>query len=749
VQSLHFTFWGTPWDGSHDVERGNCLNEEDPGAPLGSCKAMGPVDPPVNLVKSYVTLPPAPCGVPLDFAATVRSWQGPAEAQAGAATNGLDICRSSLTIPRVQLTSRSAGIGSGLVFTLDVNDGGGILNPGGISVPAIKKAVMQLPEGLTVNPSVASGLQGCTPAQFAQETLNPTPGAGCPDASKVGTLRVDEMMGIPKPVEGSLYLATPYDNPMRTLIALYIVTRSAERGLLVRSVGKLEPDPRTGRLVVTFDDLPRLLYTRFTADLRGGLRSVFVSPLACGNYATDVDMHSWAATNPHPLTRDSSTFIVDNACPPPGAPAFAPGLKAGSINPNASSYSPFYLQMTRSDSEQEITSYSATFPPGLLGKIAGIPYCPEGAAQAASGKSAEQELAAPSCPAASEIGSTVTGYGVGGILAWAPGKLYLAGPYKGAPLSVLAIDAAKIGPFDLGTVVVRSGIRINRETAQASIDATGADPIPHILAGIPIHVRDIRVFVDRPDFIVNPTNCAPLEVASALTGAGANLFDGGADDSRATTTTPYNLLNCSALGFRPRLAFRLRGKTKHGAYPALRATYTPRPGEANLARAGVSLPPSLFLAQEHIGRICTRRESLADACPADSIYGYAQAYTPLLDEPMQGPVYLRSSDNLLPDLVFALRGPGGLEVALPGTIDSGGGDRIRVTFKTIPDAPLTRFVVRMKGGGRGLLINAASLCGAPQRAGVVFTGHNGLEASSRPALRARCAKAKKKRRGNK
>jgi hypothetical protein len=755
---LELTLWGTPWDYDHDGQRGDCLNEADPSTPYGTPTVIGPsftagtcsIGPPSYLdayAKSLITLPAGPCGVPLDFAAAARSWQAPGtSAEVAAQANGggaLSECKSSLTVPKVQLSTAEAGIGSGLVFTLEVSDGGGILNPKGVAVPAIKRAVVSLPEGLTINPAVASGLEACTSAQFAEETADPAPGEGCPNASKVGTVAVEGMLGLAAPIAGSLFLAQPYENPLGSQVALYIVVRSPARGLLVKSVGALVPDPHSGRLVATFDQLPRLLYTRFTLSLREGLRSVFVSPPACGPYATDVQMHSWAGTNPHPLTQGSSTFNIDGGpgggpCPGPGLPPFAPALKAGSINPNAGSYTPFYLQMTRTDAEQEITSYSATFPPGLLGRIAAIPYCPAEALEAAKSKSAAAEIAQPSCPAGSEIGRTVSGYGVGGILAYAPGRLYLAGPYHGAPLSVVAIDAALIGPFDLGVVAVRSAIRIDPATAQASIDAAGSDPIPHILAGIPIHLRDVRVFVDRPNFTLNPTDCSALSVSSRLSGAGTDLFD-SADDTAASATTPYGLLDCTSLGFSPKFALGLRGGTKRGAHPSLRAVYVPRAGDVNLARAAVTLPPSLFLAQEHIRGVCTQAQLDADACPPDSAYGHVQASTPLLDRPLKGSVRLLSAGHLLPDLLFALRGPGGLRIDLQGRVSSGPGGGLRVRFDSLPDAPVSRFALSMDGGGRGLLsVAATDLCASPQRATVRFSAHDAAIAASRPRLVLRC-----------
>lgn len=752
LRHLRLTIWGTPWlppppgAGSpppplpHDDQRGNCLDEAG-GAPLAAnCQVFGPgVYAPASKIKSYVTLPTTPCGTPPAFAAEAVSWAGEV-AQAGATIAPLAKCNKALSIVKVQLMTDAAAARTGMAFNLDVNDGGGILNPGGIARPAIKTAVAALPEGVTINPSLGAGLGVCSEAEFARESAGSEPGAGCPNSSKIGDVSAEGVLGLDERLQGGLYLAAPHANPFGTLLAVYMVARSPRRGLAVKSLGKIEPDPRTGRLVATFDELPRLLYTHFSLTLREGQRSTLVSPPTCGLYRAGLETASWA--EPSSFTPDSSYFLINRGenggpCPTGGAQPFAPGLLAGSINPTAAAYSPFYLRMTRSDGEQEITSYSATFPPGLLASLAGVGECPDAAIAAAAARSGAEEQASPSCPAASSIGHTLAGYGVGGVLAWAPGGLYLAGPYRGAPLSVVAIDAALIGPFDLGTVVVRQAIRIDRRSARASIDGSGSDPIPHILAGIPTHLRDIRVFVDRPHFTVNPTSCDPMQVSSSLGGAGADPFD-PADDTSAGSSQRYQLLNCSALGFKPALTMRLRGAGRHGGYPSLHAVYRPRPKDANLGAVSVTLPHSAFLAQEHIDTVCTRAQFNADACPPGSVYGHARALTPLLDEPLAGPVYLRSSRTALPDLVADLRGRG-IEIEVPARIDSSRGG-IRANFEGLPDAPVTSFTMDLFGGRRGLISNAESPCAGIHRANARFIAQSNETAVLHPRMKAKCPK---------
>lgn len=751
LRAMRLRIWGSPWMPAHDPARGNCLNEqtggtwEDPADLAYPCRVAAPNKPLESEVKSFLTLPSTPCGSLLWYRAHASSWQGEG-AEAFASTPALKGCNKPLSFPKVQLLTDAAASRTGLAFNLEVIDGGGILNPAGIARPAIKEAVLSLPEGLTINPSLGAGLRACSVGEFARETATSVAGGGCPNGSKIGTVVVNGVLGLDEPVDGSVYVATPRQNPFGTLLAVYMVARSPRRGLIVKSSGKIEAEPRTGRLLVTFDQLPRILYTHFSLNLREGQRSVLISPPLCGEYPTEMRTASWA--EPDVFRSESTVFRIirgeaGGPCPGGGIPPFQPGLLGGSLNAAAGAYTPFYLRMTRTDGEQEITSYSATFPPGLLGKIAGISECSDAAIAAARHRSGSEEQAIPSCPASSQVGRTMAGFGVGNTLAWAPGNLYLAGPYHGAPLSLVAIDSALIGPFDLGTVVVRSAIRIDPRSAQARIDSSGSDPIPHILEGIPLHLRDIRVYVDRPGFMLNPTSCDPSEVQSILTGAGGDLFN-SADDSSARSSQRFQVLGCPALGFRPRLSLRLRGSTRHGGYPSLRAVYRPRPGDANLKAIAVSLPPTLFLAQEHLRTVCTRVQFAASNCPAGSVYGQARARTPLLDQPLEGPVYLRASSNPLPDLVADLQGRG-IEIEVVGRIDSPRGKGIRATFEGLPDAPVTDFVMSLRGGKRSLLQNAAPICRRSSRAGVRYIAQSNATAVQHPRLLAKCVKPASKK----
>ncbi len=289
-------------------------------------------------------------------------------------------------------------------------------------------------------------------------------------------------------------------------------------------------------------------------------------------------------------------------------------------------------------------------------------------------------------------------------------------------------------------IVVRQAIEIDPRSAQVSIDARASDPIPHIIGGIPIHLRDIRVYISKPGFTLNPTSCEPFQTSSTLTGSSPPFAD--PTESTATVSNLFQVSNCSSLGFRPHFSLKLLGGTRRGAFPALRATFSERPGDANLAYAQVALPHAEFLAQEHIDTVCTMPQFDREACPAGSVYGYAKATTPLLPEPLQGPVYLRSGTHLLPDMVAALRGDGGIAIDLVGRIDSVGG-AMRATFEGLPDAPAARFQLTLFGGKRGLLVNSTNVCSAPLAATARFVAHNNAALASRVPLGNGCHKHRK------
>jgi hypothetical protein len=747
---LKLTLWGTPWAVAHNFQRGECLNEAEPESPWANTCSTGSREEQPQL--AYLTVPSA-CRQPLVFGATIESWQQTGAVARRAFTHfdegeseTLEGCSQVPFEPTAQafVANPRASSPSGFDFDLEVGSEG-LLGPKRLNPAAVRNAVVTLPEGMTINPSVGAGLIGCSPTQYAAETVSSPAGAGCPNGSKIGDFTVQSPL-FPETVEGSLFLATPYANPFGSLIAIYLVAKAAERGVLVKVAGKLEANPITGSLVATFEDLPQLPYTNLKIHFREGQRSPLATPALCGSFHTGISLTPWssAAGELHTALSTPITSGPEGTSCPTGNPPFDPQAQAGSINSQAGAYTPFYIHLTRTDTEQEITSYSTALPPGLTGDIAGIPYCSDAAIEAARQAGGFEEEAQPSCPESTEIGHTISGYGVGPALDFAPGGLYLAGPFHGSTLSIVAIDSAVVGPFDLGTVVVRSAIDVNPQTAQVSIDSSGSDRIPRIIDGIPIHLRDIRVYISRRHFTVSPTSCEPFSVTSTLTGSGAGVGEPSLQ-STATAIAPYQAFDCASLPFAPQLRLRLRGGTSRGDFPALRAELLPRAGDANISSAKVTLPSSEFLEQSHIKTICTQPEFSQEKCPAGSVYGTAQAFSPLLAQPLEGPVYLRSApERTLPDLVADLHGGGlGLRIEVVGHIDSVHGG-LRGTFESVPDAPVSRFVMNLKGGKQGLLVNSQDLCGAPQSADAKFIGHNNAGIRLHPELEVNCKESPSK-----
>jgi hypothetical protein len=778
VVGTEIEFWGQPADPVHTPER-SCAGQAYPRSGGPSCPSSAP-DVPFFRMPTSCT----PAGEGLAWSIHMDSWEHPGAELADEQPDLSDPAWKSKTIEtheapgfpypeeiegvrqwgdsvgveecdRVPVkgslsatpTSIDTETSSGLAVHVEVPNVG-LENRNTISTSDIKGVKVTLPQGVTINPSQAEGLGVCSPAQYESTELSffPTPGKGCPDNSKIGSVEVHTQL-LDETIPGDVYIAQQDDpatsqhgaeNPFDSLLAIYIVLHEPQRGILIRLPGKVETDEATGRIVTTFDNLPQTPFESFDFHFREGARAPLVTPPTCGTYTTEAVFTPWSDPTKK-LESDSSFQIVHGIgggpCPSGGTPPFHPGFSAGSINNNAGAYSPFNMRLTRSDGEQDMTRFSAVLPPGVLGKLAGVGKCPDSAIAIAKAKTGRQEQASPSCPANSEIGRSLVGAGVGSVLTYVPGQIYLGGPFHGDPLSVIAITPAVAGPFDVGTVVVHQALTLNPKTAEVEVDGSASDPIPHILKGIPAKLRDIRVYVDRDKFTLNPTSCDPSATDATLFGSGGNVFS-SADDVPVSLSDRFQAASCASLGFKPKLALNLKGGTKRGGHPGLTATYKPRSGDANVKGLVVTLPRSAFLDQGHIRTICTRVQFAAKACPKAAQYGFIKAFTPLLDQPLEGPVYLRSSNHKLPDLVFDLHGLVDVEVAT--RIDSFHGG-IRASVEDAPDAPLSKVLLKMQGAKKGLIVNSRNLCAGINKADVGFTGQNGKEAEAKPELRPQCA----------
>jgi hypothetical protein len=714
VLDVKTTLWGAPADSSHDAERGEVCFTPIPICGNGNHKAGTNV---VPLIRN-----PTQCtGNPLPVKLTVQPWEDPAlNLEAFSQLPPITNCAQVQFGPRmtIQPSSTQAGSPSGYDVDLTLPQ-----NPDarGIATSDLRDAVVTLPQGVRLSTAIADGLQACSEAQLGPATTQPPE---CPSASKVGTA-VLRTPSLPNPLTGAVYLGGPSSGeitgpPYSLLLAL------EGEGVSIKLAGEVQVDPTTGQITATFRDNPQLPFEDLRLQFNDGPRAPLVNPDSCGTYTSSYQLTPWSGNAP---VSGTSSFDISQNCS--AGSSFDPKLQAGSVNPVGGHYSPFVLRVTRPDGQQNLSSIQATLPEGMLAKLAGVPLCPD------------SSVGGGNCPASTRVGSVTVAAGAGPnpLFVPQPGKagtaIYLAGPFGGAPYSLVVKVPAQAGPFDLGNVVVRNALHVNPETTQVTAKS---DPLPQILQGIPIEYRDLRVEIDRDNFTVNPTSCEPMRVLSTI---------GGADGAIAHPSSRFQVGDCAALPFAPKLALRVFGKTSRNAKPRLRAVLTAKPGEANIARAQVNLPRSEFLEQAHIKTICTRAQFNAGAghgagCPRGSIYGHASARTPLLDAPLAGPVYLRSSSHKLPDLVAVLNGQ--IDVELAGRIDSGPNGGIRNTFEVVPDAPVSRFVLEMKGGKKGLLVNSENLCAktAQTRASVRFVGHNGKVHAFKPKVANGCKQASKR-----
>ena len=706
---------------------------------------------------------PAECdGRPLVTHAYMDSWQHPCTYNPDGSPNldDPDWAITSSEAPPVSGCNQLAGLfhptieahpettqadsPTGLDVNIKVPQSEGVQTLG---TPPLRKAVVTLPAGMSVNPSSANGLQGCSLAQVGVSAAGQPDGEAphCPDASKIGTVEL-ETPALPGVLEGQIYVAKQTENPFHKLLALYIVVNDPKTGVIVKLPGEISADATTGQLTTIVDNSPQFPFSELRTHFFGGQRAALRTPALCGTYKVTSQLTPWSAPESGPPATPSASFKISSApgggpCPTiPAAQPNKPAFSAGTLTPIAGAFSPFSLRLAREDGSQELKGLNVTLPPGLVGKLAGVAECSDGALATAAEKSGAAEQASPSCSASSQVGTVTVGAGAGLTPYYAAGHVYLAGPYKGAPLSLAVITPATAGPYDLGTVVVRNALQVNTETARIT---AVSDPIPAILQGIPLDVRSIAIDMSRPDFTLNPTSCEKMAVA----GEALSVLN-----QIAPLSNPFQVGECKKLGFAPKLALDLKGSTKRGGTPAFKATLSyPKGSYANIASASVALPHSEFLDNAHIKTVCTRVQLAANQCPKGSIYGYARAIIPLLDKPLEGPVYLGTGyGHELPDLLADLNGQ--IHVVLNGTIDSIHGG-IRNRFEVVPDAPVSKFTLEMRGGKKGLLENSENLCRKTQHATAKFTAQNGKTANYSPVLTNDCkgsgAKGKKKHRHGK
>ena len=702
IEGVKLTLWGVPADPSHDTLR------QPPGVGGITGAAVSSQSPRV----AFLSSPTSCTDDPSSFTVRGDSWEHRGVFDTRTLTTDEDGtpfnfegCERLPFDPTVDVKplARVADAPTGLDVDLTVpqtND------PDGLATAQVRRVAMTFPEGMSVSPSSAAGLGACSPAQIALGT-NAAP--QCPNSAKLGTVTIDTPL-LPDPLVGDVVLATQNANPFNSLIALYIVAKGP--GFYLKLPGKIDLDPTTGRLTATFDNTPQLPFTSLHVAFQGGSQAPLATPTACGTYNTHVEITSWASATPVSL---DSPMTIDQGC---DALPFAPSFTAGTTNPLAGQDSPFVFTLTRADRMPFLSNISTALPPGLLARIGSVTQC--GAGPAATG----------ACPADSKIGSTAVLSGPGAQPLALGGDVYLTGPYnnpatgQNAPfgLSIAVPTAGQAGPFDLGVVVVRAGIYVDRN-AHVTVKS---DPLPTIIQGIPLRLRQVVVNIDRPHFMFNPTSCS----SSSVFGAFGAL--GGATSQQSVKFQPGG---CGDLDLKQKIALTFTGKssTKDGTHPGVDATLTDPGGGANLDKVEVKLPLSVALDPDNAQELCKPLQRLALNCPKTSIVGSATAVS-ILPHPLTGPVYFvegtRKSASgrtisTLPKLWIPLSGDGvTIDVNADSDVDSI--KRLVTTFHDIPDAPIKSFKLKINGGKHGILVVSGKpgTCDRDKTIDGRFTGQN-------------------------
>jgi hypothetical protein len=554
----------------------------------------------------------------------------------------------------------------------------------------LKDAVVTLPDGMTINPGAANGLQSCTDAQFAKGTHDPI---ACPAASNIGAVTIATPV-LPGPLTGTIFLGEPKPGDM---FRLFLEAHGF--GLTIRLAGSVTPDPQSGRLTATFAGTPQVPFTDFKLQFAGGPTATLATPLACGPATTTSALTPYSGA---PAATPGDVFTVDadgagGACPPT---PFTLGFAAGTADQHAGAFSPFTLTVTRDDRQNFLSRLSVREPPGLLGMLSNVPLC--GAADAAAG----------TCPEATRVGTSSVKSGAGSQPFALSGPVYLTGPYGGAPFGLSISIRALAGPFDLGTVVVRAAIHVDPSDSHLTIDA---DPLPQILEGIPLRLREVTVAIDRAGFIFNPTSCGPLAIGGTLTAV---------DGTVQEVSAPFQATGCDALPFSPKLSATANGNTSEKNGAGLKVTLQQPAGQSNVRSVSVQLPKRLTARGTTVTGACLEATFRADpsACAGAQI-GTVAAVTPVLTTPLGGPVYLVAHGSGLPTIEALMRGQG-LTVDLSGTIKFTT-IGLNSTFETVPDVPITSFVLDLPTGPHSALSASKGVCGGALTMPTTIVGQNG------------------------
>lgn len=674
---------------------------------------------------------PADCsGEGLTTTIHVDSWQQPGSYNAEGAPNLTDpnwVSAVSSTPPvigcnqlqfhptlTIEPTTTQADTPTGLNVSLKVPQS---TDPSTLATPPLKKAVVTLPAGMSVDPSSASGLGSCSLAELGMSAsgVPNAAAANCPESSKIGTVEVQTPL-LANRLQGSVYVARQSENPFGSLIALYIVVDDPLTGIVIKLPGKVELGDATnglepGQIRTTFDNSPQLPFSELSFHFKEGPRAPLSAPPVCGAYSSISELTPWSAPESGPPATPSDPFDIASGC----MNGFAPSFAAGTSNNQAGDFSQFSVTLSRQDGEQTLGKVSITTPPGLLGILKSVVQCPEPqAAQAA-------------CGPESLIGEASAAVGAGSEPYWVTGgKVYLTGPYNDGPFGLSIVMPTTAGPFTLtgnggpGREIVRSSIRVNPGTGQITVVS---DPLPTIIDGIPLQVKTVNVTVNRPGFMINPTDCDHMAIDGTIAStAGASV----------AVSSPFQVVNCANLAFKPKFVVSTQAKTSKSQGASLHVKGTLGQGQANVAKIRATLPAELPARLTTLQKACVDRvfNSNPASCPAASVVGTAKAVTPVLKSPLVGPAYLVSHGGAaFPDLVIVLQGEG-------ITLDLDGNTSIKKgitssTFNSVPDAPVDSFEVTLPEGPHSVLATNlrakahGNMCGQNLKMPTTLTGQNG------------------------
>jgi hypothetical protein len=701
LQGAILTLWGVPADSSHDLEREGTLGEagKEGGECHPSVTVTGGVEtqtgcPSGVARRPFLTLPTQCQAGELGIRVVTDSWQSPApafppfshKAAAAEATTG---CEQLQFAPSLTLVPEKteAGAPSGYTAELHMPQNE---DPTALATPDMHSASITLPAGTVLSPSVANGLQACSDAQFAS-TSEAT--ATCPVRSQIGTASIATPL-LSSPMEGEIFLGepecapcTPADAQDGRLIRLFLQAQGS--GLTIKLEGSASIDQSAGQVTATFPESPQLPFEDVKLTFDGGSDAPLVNPSTCGvPFAATSQLTPYSSETP--AEPSSEPFEVSGCT----APRFLPTLVAGTTDNQAGAFSPLTLTLSRTDQDEDLQGVTVHLPPGLLGMLSRVPLCVQAQAQAGA------------CGSQSEIGTATVGAGPGSTPLFLNGTVYLTGPTEGAPFGLSIVVPAVAGPFDFGTIDVGARIAINPSTAAVTITT---DPLPRSLDGIPLQLKTVNLDIDREGFIFNPTSCEPLAIEGTLTSS---------DGATSTPSSRFQAANCAALPFKPKLSALAHATASKAAGVHLHVRIVATPGQANIAKLKLDLP----------GRLVPRLSTLQKSCPAvvfdanpsscspESTVGSATVFTPILREPLSGPVYVVSEGRTeMPEVALVLQGEGVVVDVIGHTSVKGG--ITSSAFRSLPDVPFSELDLLLEAGPHSLLganlpaTARSSLCG--------------------------------------